>query len=103
MALVMCKVMVIMCVHVDDTALRVGDHVCSHFPKLRYIVCNLTLELYDQDINRHFLHKHSGNKVYILYQVCEKQIKQTNKKKTTSQSGNKSEKYLFSLIIIQQT
>lgn len=80
-ALVMCKVMVTMCVHVEDTALCVGDHVLSHFLKLRYIVCILTLDLCDQDMNRHFLHKHSGNKDYILYQVCEKQINQTNKQK----------------------
>lgn len=82
----------------------VGDHVLSHFLKLRYIVCILTLDLCDQDMNRHFLHKHSGNKVYILYQVCEKQSKtKTKTKKQPVSQGNKSEKYLFSLIIIQQT
>lgn len=78
-----CKVTVIMCVHVEDTALSVG--VLSHSLNLRYIVCILTLGLCDQDMNRHFLHKHSGNKVHISG------VWENNK---STSHGNKSEKYL---------
>lgn len=59
-----CKVTVIVFIHVEDTALNVHGHVLSHFINLGYTVC-ITLGWGDQDMNRHFLHKHLGNKVYI--------------------------------------
>lgn len=66
------------CFNVEDTALSVDDRVLSHCFKLGYIVCILTLDSCDQDMNRHFLHKHSGNKV--LHIRC------VENNKTTSQS-----------------
>lgn len=90
----------IVCIYVEDRALSVGDRVLSHQPQIqcKYSETGLLFLGYEY---RHFLHKHSGNYVYISGDWKNNSKKQIIKKTVTQ--VNKLKKYTFGLIIIQQT